>query len=77
MTILPDLFPFAYIPGWYAQLDELVELNRPEPWRLWEPVLNKKPRHSHLREIYTRNLQETGFDIAESRQKSENQMPER
>lgn len=40
MIILPDLFPFAYIPGWYAQLDELVELNRPEPRRFWEPVLN-------------------------------------
>ena len=33
MNLLPDLFSFAYVPGWYRQLDELAELARPEPWR--------------------------------------------
>ena len=23
MTLLPDLFSFAYVPNWYIQLDEL------------------------------------------------------
>ena len=25
MNLLPDLFSFAYVPGWYRQLDELAE----------------------------------------------------
>lgn len=37
MNLLPDLFSFAYVPGWYCQLDELTGLALPEPWRFWNP----------------------------------------
>ena len=44
MTLLPDLFSFAYVPSWYCQLDELAEMARPEPWRFREPMyLTKNP----------------------------------
>lgn len=33
MNLIADLFSFAYVPGWYLQLDELAELALPEPWR--------------------------------------------
>lgn len=37
MNLMPDLFSFAYVPGWYAQLEELAELAIPEPWRFRSP----------------------------------------
>ena len=44
MMLLPDLFSFAYVPNWYAQLDELAELALPEPWRFKNPMyLTKNP----------------------------------
>ena len=44
MTLLPDLFAFAYVPNWYIQLDELAALALPEPWRFRDPAyLTKNP----------------------------------
>lgn len=44
MTLLPDLFSFAYVPNWYIQLDELSALALPEPWRFRNPAyLTKNP----------------------------------
>ena len=44
MTLLPDLFSFAYVPNWYIQLDELAALALPEPWRFRNPAyLTKNP----------------------------------
>lgn len=37
MNLLPDLFSFAYVPGWYCQLNELTGLALPEPWRFRNP----------------------------------------
>lgn len=42
--LVPDLFTFAYVPGWYGQLDTLAELALPEPWRFRRPTyLTKNP----------------------------------
>lgn len=37
MNLLPDLFSFAYVPGWYCQLNELAGLALLEPWRFRNP----------------------------------------
>ena len=47
-----DLFDFAYIPSWYAQLDELAELARPEPWRFRKPVYATKNSETPILERY-------------------------
>lgn len=52
MTLLPDLFSFAYVPGWYCQLDELAELARPEPWRFREPFFSTKNQDTPILERY-------------------------
>lgn len=52
MTILPDLFSFAYVPGWYCQLDELAGLARPEPWRFREPIYSTKNQDTPILERY-------------------------
>ncbi|MCQ5122473.1 hypothetical protein [Massilicoli timonensis] len=28
MNLMPDLFSFAYVPGWYAQLEELADARK-------------------------------------------------
>lgn len=44
MMLMSDLFSFAYIPGWYDQLDELAKLALPESWRFRNPnYLTKNP----------------------------------
>jgi hypothetical protein len=44
MMLVPDLFSFAYVPGWYEQLDELARLALPESWRFRNPIyLTKNP----------------------------------
>ena len=50
--LLPDLFSFAYVPGWYCQLDELAELARPEPWRFREPIYSTKNTDTPILERY-------------------------
>lgn len=52
MNLLPDLFSFAYVPGWYRQLDELAELARPEPWRFREPMYFTKNQDTPILERY-------------------------
>ena len=59
MTLLPDLFSFAYVPNWYIQLDELAALALPEPWRFRNPAYSTKnpdnpilERYIHVRHIY-------------------------
>ena len=42
--VIPDLFEFAYVPGWYLQLDELADMALPEIWRF------KKPEHIYKNE---------------------------
>lgn len=37
MRLNYDLFEFAYVPGWYGQLDSLAGLALPEPWRFRDP----------------------------------------
>ncbi len=38
------LFTSAYVPNWYAQLDELAEMALPETWRFRNPIyLTKNP----------------------------------
>jgi hypothetical protein len=37
MMLIPDLFSFAYVPSWYAQLDALAALALLEPWRFRNP----------------------------------------
>ena len=52
MSLLPDLFSFAYVPGWYRQLDELAELARPEPWQFREPMYFTKNQDTPILERY-------------------------
>ena len=52
MTLLPDLFSFAYVPSWYCQLDELAELARLEPWRFREPIYSTKNQDTPILERY-------------------------
>lgn len=40
--LLTDLFSFAYVPGWYNQLDELAKLALPEPWCFRNPMYSIK-----------------------------------
>ena len=47
-----DLFNFAYIPNWYAQLDELAELTRQEPWRFRKPIYSTKNQDTPILERY-------------------------
>ena len=42
MKLQCDLFDFAYVPGWYWQLDCLAEMALKEPWRFREPVYSTK-----------------------------------
>ena len=35
--VIPDLFEFTYVPGWYLQLDELADMALPEIWRFKKP----------------------------------------
>lgn len=48
----PDLFSFAYVPGWYAQLDALAGMARPEPWRFREPMYSTKNQDTPILERY-------------------------
>lgn len=45
MMLLTDLLSFAYVPGWYNQLDELAKLALPEPWcfRKSQPFAHSLP----------------------------------
>lgn len=52
MMLLPDLFSFAYVPNWYAQLDELAEMALPEPWRFKNPIYLTKNPYTPILERY-------------------------
>ena len=52
MTMLPDLFSFAYVPNWYIQLDELAALALPEPWRFRDPAYSTKNPDNPILERY-------------------------
>lgn len=51
MNLMPDLFSFAYVPGWYAQLEELAELAIPESKLFYE-----KPGYTHIRTVYPQHF---------------------
>ena len=42
MTMLPDLFSFAYVPNWYIQLDELAAVALPLSWLFRDPAYYTK-----------------------------------
>lgn len=56
MNLMPDLFTFAYMPGWYEQLDELAELALQEPWRFWNPDYYTKNRDTPILERYIHSI---------------------
>lgn len=56
MNLLPDLFSFAYVPSWYAQLDELAELAIPEPWRFRNPNYCTKNQDTPILERYIHSI---------------------
>lgn len=56
MSLLPDLFSFAYVPGWYAQLDELAEMARPEPWRFREHMYFTENQDTPILERYIHTI---------------------
>lgn len=56
MKLLPDLFSFAYVPGWYHQLDELAELALPEPWRFRNPDYYTKNTDTPILERYIHSI---------------------
>ena len=56
MNLLPDLFSFAYVPGWYCQLDELAGLALPEPWRFRNPNYYTKNTDTPILERYIHSI---------------------
>ena len=52
MMLLTDLFSFAYVPGWYNQLDELAKLALPEPWCFRNPLYSTKNPDTPILERY-------------------------
>ena len=52
MTLLPDLFEFAYVPNWLDHLDSLVEMAMPESWRFSHPLLPSKNTDTPILERY-------------------------
>lgn len=56
MNLLPDLFSFAYVPGWYCQLDELAGLALPEPWRFRNPDYHTKNPDTPILERYIHSI---------------------
>lgn len=56
MNLMPDLFSFAYVPGWYAQLEELAELAIPEPWRFRSPNYFTKNQDTPILERYIHSI---------------------
>lgn len=56
MNLMPDLFSFAYVPGWYEQLDELAELAIPEPWRFRNPNYYTKNQDTPILERYIHSI---------------------
>lgn len=56
MNRMPDLFSFAYVPGWYAQLEELAELAIPEPWRFQSPNYFIKNQDTPILERYIHSI---------------------
>lgn len=56
MTLLPDLFSFAYVPNWYIQLDELAALALPEPWRFRNPAYPTKNPDNPILERYIHSI---------------------
>lgn len=52
MKLQCDLFDFAYVPGWYWQLDCLEEMALPEPWRFREPAYSTKNLDTPILERY-------------------------
>ena len=56
MKLQCDLFDFAYVPGWYWQLDCLAEMALPEPWRFREPVYATKNLDTPILERYIHSI---------------------
>jgi len=56
MKLQCDLFDFAYVPGWYWQLDCLAEMALPEPWRFREPVDSTKNLDTPILERYIHSI---------------------
>ena len=56
MKLQCDLFDFAYVPGWYWQLDSLAEMVLPEPWRFREPVYATKNPDTPILERYIHSI---------------------
>lgn len=62
MNLMPDLFSFAYVPGWYEQLDELAELAIPEPWCFRNPNYYTKNQDSpHIGAVYPQHFQKASL----------------
>ena len=68
MKLIPDQFSFAYVPGWYAQLEELAEMAIPEPWRFREPIYYTKNRDTPILERYVHSIfKKQAIDFNEER----------
>ncbi|MDL2205379.1 DUF3825 domain-containing protein [Eubacteriales bacterium OttesenSCG-928-N13] len=50
--INPDLFQFAYVPGWFEHLDMLAEMALPEPWRYRNDLSGRKNTRTPILEKY-------------------------
>lgn len=56
MTLLSNLFDFAYIPSWHEQLNELAALALPEPWRFKKPNYQGKNLEHPILERYIQSV---------------------
>lgn len=52
MMLIPDLFSFAFVPGWYDQLDKLADMAIPEPWCFRNPIYLTKNQYTPILERY-------------------------
>ena len=58
-----DLFEFAYVPGWYLQLDELADMALPE---IWQQLLTAQSQNWHLLPEDLQALTELGQGLGSS-----------
>lgn len=56
MTLVPDLFSFAFIPDWYGQLDGLAQMALPEPWYFRNPTYFTKNTDTPILERYIHSV---------------------
>ena len=56
MRFETDLFDFAFVPEWYAHLDELEQMALPESWQFKKPTTEPKNKDNPILERYIHSV---------------------